>query len=86
MRQHQKNFEAIEEEVKYVMNTLQPQLEKDKDCVIMVTHVLSHPDWINIDCFQKRPSFSCLSKDNRPRKREWDFYKEWFYKCGSGYV
>ena len=27
-----KNFEAIEQEVKYVMNTLQPQLEKDKGC------------------------------------------------------
>lgn len=47
----------LNEEVTYAMKAIQPQPEKGMDCVIMITYVLAQPDWINIPCFQKIPTF-----------------------------
>ena len=63
-------LKTIKEEVKYAMNTLQPQLEKDKGCVIMLTHVPSHPNWININCFQQIPAFIVCQKIINKEKQE----------------
>ena len=52
----------LKKQVKQAMNELQPQVEKENDCVIMVTHVISNPDWINIPCAEKIPAFVVCQK------------------------
>ena len=53
---------TLNEEGKHAMNAIQPQLEKENHCVIMVTRVLAQPDWTTIPCFQKIPSFVVCQK------------------------
>ena len=64
-KEQQKSIETIvtlKEEVEYAMNAIQPHLKRRNDCVIMVIHVLTQPDWINIPCFQKIPAFVVCQK------------------------
>ena len=59
----------LKKEVTYAMKIIQPDPEKGKDCVIMVTHVLAQPDLINIPCFQKIPAFVVCQMTIKQRQR-----------------
>ena len=79
---------SLKKEVMSTMKAIQPQLAKEKDCVIMVIHVLSNPDWINIPCVQKIPAFVVCQKIMQEREENIKFTQNHFFPnivkmCGN---
>ena len=46
-------IKSLRDKVQYAQNTLQPPSLANNSCTVMVTHILTEPDWIVIPCNQQ---------------------------------